>query len=335
MPPERDPLDDFADRETPRRSLIDDILVGDGLLGRYVTHKTPAEQSRQARAESARERVPARPNQHWQSAARSVAGSSRARDAIYDAAVLNPDEEAKHRKIARQLGVPQASVRSVPAEARLEAIRQDYMTPEVEDALRSAPKASAWLSRGDNAAVAHDDVGVLARIGRGLFGAFEAVNPGVGLARKVVHNARPDDYARGVTRDLTSPSFYTGSAKAMGAGLASGFAGEVETLTELEDTYSPGAWIERKVFGGTMTEGLLDLARARRRGWAELQQAVRPATHSQLGRDISSGIESTGIALGAAGVTLATGNPWAGTAVLATITGGRSYSEARDAGLDQ
>lgn len=266
------------------------------------------------------------PRDPFDSAVAEVTGRS-ARGALHNSAPLDPDKEAEFRGLARETGLPIETVRNAPNEARLAALRRSLVTPEIEAALRAAPRASAWLSRPNNAAVAQDDTSTLTTLATLLFPVFGA--PAVGA---LISQAARDPDKRADVIDLRKHGrslFLEGTA-----GLASGVAGAVEGGAEVYDKYGLQPQLQR-AFGGASDTGLLALARRRREGWAEVQQAVRPTYRTQFGQDIGAGFAAVPASLGAAGVTFATGNPFAGAAVVGGITGGQSYGEARDEGFGQ
>jgi len=246
-----------------------------------------------------------------------------ATDALNTVAPLDPDAEARNRQTGRAIGLPQQVVRSAPAEAQVQATRQQFQSPVLQDLLRNSPTASRWLARHDNAAVAHDDVPPLA----GIAGLLQNW-----LSSAAVRVTSPG-YSDNFSKPLTFASHVFGAVKGGIAQSAEGVAGVVERGAELADKYNLTAASPLGPVPHPLLAGLTNYARRQRQGWEAAAQRLMPQVRSPLEQDVLSGFQSIPGSLTAAGVTLATENPFAGAAVVGEETGGHGYGEARDAGL--
>jgi len=222
--------------------------------------------------------------------------------ALSNAASLDPDTEARNRQLARTTGLPMPTVRNMPKEAEVAARQQAARDFPVLSALASSPKTATWVAQGDNAAVSHDDVWTLAGIGKQLSEAASDFTP------------------RNLGKSLLAGLYST----------ASGVAGGVRGAEDFADKYDPFSYLDRAVLGRSLHSIVADRLAGEGRQLSDLAAASRPKAKSQFGQDVLSGVESIPGSLAAMGVTAATGNPFAGAAVLGGVTGGQSYAQARD-----
>jgi hypothetical protein len=95
----------------------------------------------------------------------------------------NPDEFAKARALAGVTGLPTTTVASdLPAATRAAAMN------ELPLALSHTPVLRDWMSEPDNAAVAHDDIGILGKLEK-LFGSW-SIGGGIGAVPMVAQTKR-------------------------------------------------------------------------------------------------------------------------------------------------
>jgi hypothetical protein len=256
------------------------------------------------------------------------------RASVAQVADRNPDSEAELQRKARVLGVPADSARpnADVIDKRVAAKAVDY-----DNLARTAPRTSRFLSTTSNAAIAHDDIGVLGMIEKGL---RSFANPASlvtdlfpGLAQHEATRFSGEARSQGGTmlylRRVLHTSVTDPAKKGLG-NLVSGALGALEGSQETAEKFDVTAGLQRRLFGGTMESGLASLSRAARR---KIDQSVsyQPAD-TQLGRDIQMGIESVPTTLAALAATLATGGTATGLGLIGATTYGQSYGQARDEG---
>ncbi|TPG06359.1 hypothetical protein [Sphingomonas oligophenolica] len=97
-----------------------------------------------------------------QAYARAFGGVDPTRQSLVQTSHLNPDREVENRAIADQLGLPGQFIRDNEAEARRIKAQRDAAATAAS--IRGT-KTASFLADTSKAAIAHDDVGVLAKIG--------------------------------------------------------------------------------------------------------------------------------------------------------------------------
>lgn len=143
-----------------------------------------------------------------------------AQPSIRDSIGLNPDEEAKNRRLSQETGLPLPAVEADPREIEKLVKRQ-----QIDNLVKDAPITREWLANPDNAAVAHDSVDNLVllegiwnlhkKTGKAIYegsgavaaGAFEVL-PGISRTiTAVAENLGFDEFAAG-QRQATSEMEY-------------------------------------------------------------------------------------------------------------------------------
>lgn len=258
-----------------------------------------------------------------------------ARSSIAQVSDRNPDAEAQVQGHARQLGVPYESARAHPQ------LIQKQIAPQAVDydhLARTAPRTARFLSSTSNAAIAHDDVGVLGQIEHGLRYALNPISLfsdiGARVAKQTADQTAQDVRQKGGRMPFLQHLLHTDIGAPLKAGLgnlATGALGALEGSQEAAEKVDVTAGMQRRLFGGTLESGFAGLSRAARR---KVDQRVyyQPAD-TQLGRDIQSGLESIPLSLGALATTIATDGVAPGLAMIGATTYGQSYGQARDQGF--
>lgn len=192
----------------------------------------------------------------------------------------NPEEEARQEELSRRTGIPAPWV----PEFKDDAARRDLLSsPVVRELPRTAPKTTAWLSRPENARLAHDDIETLA----GIEGVVDMMGRGVDLG------GVPTAFGRGLRS----------SASDLSAGLAE--TGDILFTPFLRE----GAKL-------TGSELLRDLARAPRIAseyWRKEADRIsgewKPGTAAfyanQIGRSVGSSVLSMPFGIAGQGPALA------------------------------
>jgi len=268
-----------------------------------------------------------------------------AQSSVATVANRNPDEEARIQQKAQQLGIPYESARANPdlVKQRLAAQGVDW-----QNMARTAPRTAKFLSSTSNAAIAHDDVGVLGALEQKFSSLSQYLNPFSGPANigSAIGNAISDtvsadvkkqggvgNYFRAVGHDVT-PSNIGHSVEAGLNDLGTGIAGAVEGVANAADNVDPTAAAQRAVFGGTAEEALAHSADISRLQSVQDAQRLRPKYQTLTGEGVGSGVE----ALPTMGVAVAGGTLGGVPLSLALFGGtayGQSYGSARDQGLDE
>lgn len=116
-------------------------------------------------------------------AARQVVDGQRtqAKTSLYNALLQNPDMAARAQKLGRQTGIPADVVQRNLPEVERNAFLSDF-----DRILQNSPTVAQWVADPNNAAVSHDDVGVLGSIESALRYVVSAPNaPRGGLVSDV------------------------------------------------------------------------------------------------------------------------------------------------------
>jgi hypothetical protein len=256
-----------------------------------------------------------------------------ARSGVAQVADTNPDQEAQVQRKAKLLGVPPTSAAANPGitDKRLAADGIDY-----DNLARQAPSTARFLSSTSNAAIAHDDIGVLGRLEQGL--RFIA-NPGrviADLARpsaertagntvQEVHQfGGPLGYLSALGRDV-APEKLGGHLVKGGLQMISGLIGTAESAGEVA--------AQNPIYNQVATD-FAGLSRAARRKVDQLAYKVAPdQPETTVGAGVQSGIESLPISFGALATTLATDGVAPSLSLIGATTYGQSYGQARDQGV--
>ncbi|WP_088183965.1 acetyltransferase [Sphingobium sp. Z007] len=112
----------------------------------------------------------------------------------------------------------------------------------------------------------------------------------------------------------------------------SGIWGTVGAMARNGQAYSPIAWVENKLFGGSVEGVIADFSEARAREGQKMAAAARPDVSNWTAHNLLQGIESVPTTLASIGVGVLAG-PTAGASVAGITTGGQEYLKARDKGL--
>ena len=247
-------------------------------------------------------------------------------------------------RVARDAGEPPAMV-----EDRVADVAKAQQADRFTRVLGQYPAFTGWAIQNPRDAVAasgdHKSLGLIGDAWKAIenWGTDPNVKPRA--SSNIVGGAGP--MAGGVTDTSPFSSDYRGSSQdvtpyklalrtgAGVSGLVQGTLGVAEAAGEASQAYNPVDWAQKALFGGSVGSIVADLARARRKAWGQTTTDLEQASQAKsvVGRGILSGVESVPGSLAALGVTLATGNPYAGASVLGATTGGQSYGDARDAGL--
>jgi len=94
-------------------------------------------------------------------AARQVVDSQRtqAKTSLYNALLQNPDMAARAQRLGRQAGIPADVV-----QRNLPEVERNVFLSDFDRILQNSPTVAQWVADPNNAAVSHDDVGVLGTI---------------------------------------------------------------------------------------------------------------------------------------------------------------------------
>lgn len=226
-------------------------------------------------------------------AAVDPAGATRVSVAV--ALGSNPDLEAELRQVATRTGVPIDSVRRHPEEVKREAALSSF---DFERLARDYPTTAGYLAGVENARIAHDDVGNMGLLEKGL--------RGLSNVGKAAASALPQA---------------GGALWRVGQGVAENFA---PLLDPLAGTLLPENPL-RRVAAGMAAQGRAGEAAAK---------DLMPQASGDIEAGVYSGLQSLvtmGLTLPA---SIATGNPAPTLYGMSAITGGQAYGQAREAGLD-
>jgi hypothetical protein len=260
-----------------------------------------------------------------------------ARASVAQVADRNPDKEALVQQQARALGAPYESARNNPdlIDRRSAANAVDY-----QNLARTAPRTARFMSSTSNAAIAHDDIGVLGQIEQFLKGnaitapVVYGAQVGIKAMGRVANDISTDIKQQGGAMPYLRKVLKTDLSAPLEKGVAqvvSGPLGALESSQELAEKVDPTAGLQRRLFGGTMESGLAALSRRARHA---IDQSVDYAgADTQLGRDIQMGVESVPLSLAALAATLGTGGTATGLGLIGATTYGQSYGQARDQGV--
>lgn len=243
------------------------------------------------------------------------------RSAVVTVQDRNPDTEADVQRKARALGVPYDSARAHPAivDQRTAGNGVDY-----DNLARQAPRTSQFLSSTSNAAIAHDDIGILGRIEQGLqsilhpgpsgAAALAGYDAAIGVLGDVQKQGGYMPYLKRVTGEVARNS-YRHVIRGIDQ-VGSGIAGDVESAGEI-----------------THIAPLAGLGRAARRRFDQDASNYQTDEQTFTGAAIGQGIESVPISFGALATTIATDGVAPGLALVGATTYGQSYGQARDQGF--
>ena len=199
--------------------------------------------------------------------------------------------------------------------------------PFLQAKLAKAPRTAQWVYEESQKAAAKGDMKALDKIG--------VMAPQI--ANLEMAYAPASGYFDGAA-DQFSGKGLLGAFKAGLASSAGGVVGGGEsTLETVGSLLAPGIAFSNALMGTTIDANPLKQAiaetRTKRKTWGLVADQYRPQVESRFLTDVYSGVESVPTSLTAAGVTLATRNPYAGAAMMGATTFGQSYGAARDEGL--
>lgn len=242
-------------------------------------------------------------------AAREVVDGQRsqAKASLYNALLQNPDMAARAQKLGRQTGLPADVV-----ERNLPEVERNVFLSDFDRILQNSPTVAQWVADPKNAAVSHDDVGVLGSIESAVRYAVSA----------------PGAPRGGLMSDLG----LVGQAGVSGLQRAS--AGVVGAVQAPFDLAAP---LADPLVGRILPANPL---RATAEGLAQYRQSIEaqakvntPKAEGVVGAGVISGVQSLATNLAALPLLLA--GPEGQRAYLTqTVTPvfGQSYGEARDKG---
>lgn len=265
------------------------------------------------------------------------ASNPEANIAVRTATQKSPDEAALNLQLSRRFGVPVSVV-----EHDRERMRSTAKAQDAQDMLAEMPVTAAWIaSNPRNAAVSHDDLGVL--------GSIEKWG---GNAKNWLRNSFLS-LANGIDTFIMNderlperlPIIAQRTPAALGAGALNQLAGVAQYIAGGEDVaeqYDITAGAQRYLFGGTIEEATGNLFRNLGNSAQARAASLYPKpTGSYLTDTIVGGISNIpgsimslagGIGLRAAGATI--GEAALGGALLGGVSqGGSSYANARRQGL--
>lgn len=237
----------------------------------------------------------------------------------------NPDVAARANRYEREFGVPAAI-------AQDEIGGYDAMSRQRRVAAAAAehPNIGRFMADPRAAAVAHDDTANLRAISR-QFQAFwnkpEAPKPWTQRAREIASNIGGSlisgfyGAAEGVTQTLRAAGEIRQRVDPFSVAL-NALTGTPQRVQAAQDTY-----LRRT--GEKAPDVLRDLIAVQR----DQQRRNRPQGQSFVAGSLYAGVESVPTSLLALGSGLA-GAPAAGLGAVGAISGGQSYGQARDEGLD-
>lgn len=234
------------------------------------------------------------PNPYDRAAAQEFGPSvaAAARLNMANVANVNPDQDAQLQQRAQALSVPVDSARAHPNTI---AERWNAGKHDWDWLSQTQPRTAAFFTSPQHAAVAQDDVGVLGQIENtitGIPGAFKSM--------------------------------------AWTAASVPWFVGRV--VSENAANYSPTAWLQRKLFGGSIEDGLAAFTSKYHKLTLANADAAMPRTGSWVGDQLLGGVSQLPLMAGAIGMTAA-GAPEGAPLLFGSVAGSHSYGQARDRGL--
>ncbi|UST54933.1 hypothetical protein NF681_07015 [Comamonadaceae bacterium OTU4NAUVB1] len=230
------------------------------------------------------------------------------RSSLYDAVTKNPDQAAEWRRTAATIGVPVDTAQALPDWSKQQIALQQINPTALA---RMNPATTGFLTDPQNAAVAHDDVGVLSQLEGGIVGAAKYLT-GLGDAK------------RSLPKDLLAGAIFKANQ---------GMAGVLQAAVEI-----PAKALDPLVGSLLPSNPLTPVAEYL--AWAGATSAARakelsPATDSLAENAFSSGVQSMGFNLSMLPLLIATRGAGAGPVLtmMSANQGGQSYQEARTQGL--
>ena len=206
----------------------------------------------------------------------------------------DPDATAKANGLARTFGVTPSQ-----ADANLQALDRTAQINRAATLQRDNGAIARWAEQNPRGmAAGADDYSSLSLLGKAFYG------------------------LRNIGKTLEAGAF---SASSGAWGVLGGVARNAQS-------YSPIAWAENKLFGGSLEGVIADFAEARAREGQGMASAARPDVKNWTARNLLQGIESLPVSLASIGVGVLAG-PTAGATVAGIATGGQEYLKARDKGL--
>lgn len=240
-------------------------------------------------------------------AARQVVDGQRsqAKTSLYNALLQNPDMAARAQKLGRQTGIPADVV-----QRNLPEVERNVFLSDFDRVLQNSPTVAQWVADPNNAAVSHDDVGVLGSIESAL--------------RYVVS-------APGAPRGgLMSDVGMLGMAGMSGLQRASaGVVGVVQAPFELAAPLADP--LVGRILPGNPLRATAEGLSAWRQNIEAQAKANTPKAEGVVGAGVISGVQS--IATNIAALPMIFAGPSGQRAYMTQMTApvfGQSYGEARD-----
>lgn len=240
-------------------------------------------------------------------AARQVVDGQRtqAKTSLYNALLQNPDMAARAQKLGRQTGIPADVVQRNLPEVERNAFLSDF-----DRILQNSPTVAQWVADPNNAAVSHDDVGVLGSIESAL--------------RYVV--SAPNAPRGGLMSDLGT----VGMAGVSGLQRASaGVVGVVQAPFELAAPLADP--LVGRILPGNPLRATAEGLSAWRQNIEAQAKANTPKAEGVVGAGVISGVQS--LATNIAALPMIFAGPAGQRAYMTQMTApvfGQSYGEARD-----
>lgn len=240
-------------------------------------------------------------------AARQVVDGQRtqAKTSLYNALLQNPDMAARAQKLGRQTGIPADVVQRNLPEVERNAFLSDF-----DRILQNSPTVAQWVADPNNAAVSHDDVGVLGSIESAL--------------RYVV--SAPGAPRGGLMSDLGT----VGMAGVSGLQRASaGVVGVVQAPFELAAPLADP--LVGRILPGNPLRATAEGLSAWRQNIEAQAKANTPKAEGVVGAGVISGVQS--LATNIAALPMIFAGPAGQRAYMTQMTApvfGQSYGEARD-----
>lgn len=240
-------------------------------------------------------------------AARQVVDGQRAqaKTSLYNALLQNPDMAARAQKLGRQTGIPADVVQRNLPEVERNAFLSDF-----DRILQNSPTVAQWVADPNNAAVSHDDVGVLGSIESAL--------------RYVV--SAPNAPRGGLMSDLGT----VGMAGVSGLQRASaGVVGLAQAPFELAAPLADP--LVGRILPGNPLRATAEGLSAWRQNIEAQAKANTPKAEGVVGAGVISGVQS--LATNIAALPMIFAGPAGQRAYMTQMTApvfGQSYGEARD-----
>jgi hypothetical protein len=255
------------------------------------------------------------------------------------AAGADADAEAEYQRLARAAGIPVDSVRE-----NKQAVQQRLATPDARSLASNFPSTTAYLSKLDNARVAHDDVGTLTAIEQAMRDFFNprerkpARIPQVMTGKEFGLQVRDLMERQGVDADtaraLLSGVTVDNQSQMMGPG-----RGPQPTLGAMARGLFNMEQFRAASAGASLAAAdVLGLQDARQSHLAEYRRArarlgvLTPEFETQGGEGVYSGVQS--LVRNAPGIALsvAAGNPAPGLALAGGSVSAEAYGKYRERG---